>query len=260
VTLVVGIFFSASDYAYAPLMVFMIAMPPYLIGFRLTIFKENFRLYVSWLPGPLFILALTWFVWWLVWCLSGSPHEWTPANRNRIAFGIRCPPNFDSFPKCENHYVGKTWNCSFEGVEETKSLEACPTFLNAPDTPYDCSEVYDTCLDAFLIWSTPFLVSLVYFFFSFIFAFLNPDHKEATPQAFMKTFMMICFMFWVASSLAASNAGITSALMAFITMALLCGAMAIIGVHGFRTGERAKLASFDEDENTSQRAKRASHN
>lgn len=70
-----------------------------------------------------------------------------------------------------------------------------------------------------------------------MFAFMNPEHKDASPQAFMKTFGMICFLFWVASSLAASNAGIGSALMAFILISILCGALVVIGVHGVKTAK-----------------------
>ena len=241
VALLVGIFFSANDYAYAPLMVFMLLVPPYLIGFRLTLFRSNFRLYISWLPGPLFICAVFWGIYWLVWTMGASENEWTKSQRNRISFGIRCPPNFDSFPNCADAYddVAKAWQCEIQGIAETSGLGACPNgTIPSSGLEYEnCVDVYDNCLDSFLLWSSPFLVSLVYFFFSFVFAFLNPDHKDATPQAFMKTFLMICFLFWVASSLAASNAGITSALTAFITMALLCGAMAVIGVHGFKSAK-----------------------
>ena len=78
---------------------------------------------------------------------------------------------------------------------------------------------------------------------SFVFAFMNPDHKEASPQAFVKMFLTICFIFWIAASLAASNAGITDALMSFVVFACVSGGIIAVGVHG------AKVVADDFEEN-----------
>jgi hypothetical protein len=104
--------------------------------------------------------------------------------------------------------------------------------------PAACVDVYDTCLDAFILWSAPFLSSLIFFFFSFVFAFLNPDHKEASPQAFIKMFLVICFLFWIGSSLAAANAGVTSIIMNFVIAGVLTGSALLIGVHGYSSTQK----------------------
>ena len=58
----VGIFFSAADYPYAPLVVFMLLMPAYLLMWRHIIFESNFRNYISWLPLPLFLCGFIVFI------------------------------------------------------------------------------------------------------------------------------------------------------------------------------------------------------
>ncbi|GMI19889.1 hypothetical protein TrRE_jg8661 [Triparma retinervis] len=237
----VGVFFSAAEYSFAPLMVFMLLLPMYLMMWRHVIFRSNFRNYVSWLPGPLFFWAVVNGIAWIVWTFSDDDHEWSTRVRDNYALFVGCPPNFDpetGYPACETKYnpAEKTWNCySGEDADGNYVPIGMATNGMVGGCNSECSEVYDTCLDSFMIWSTPLFTSLVYFFVSFVFVFLNPEHKNASPQAFMKIFMCICFLFWVASSLAASNAGITSALMAFIVFAILMGALVAIGVHGAKS-------------------------
>mmetsp|Transcript_9953 Transcript_9953/g.20302 ORF Transcript_9953/g.20302 Transcript_9953/m.20302 type:complete len:845 (-) Transcript_9953:102-2636(-) len=241
----VGVFFSAANYPFAPLIVFMLVLPMYLLMFRHLIFKSNFRNYISWLPGPLFFWAVVNGIAWTVWTFSDDDHEWSMRVRDNYALSVGCPPNFDpttGYPVCKNNYnpETKTWNC-YSGKDAEgnfvpiSSPNAVLNGVQVGGCGAQCGDVYDTCLDSFMIWSTPLFTSLVYFFASFVFVFLNPDHKNASPQAFMKMFLCICFLFWVASSLAASNAGITNALMAFIVFALLMGALVAIGVHGTKS-------------------------
>ena len=172
--------------------------------------------------------------------------------RDHYGHYVKCPPNFEGHEKCEKSMYsvsGNKWMCP---QTDGKYAEGgTPTLWDSEETQNqggdvvwtelgtacgaDCANVYDNCLDAFMIWSTPFLTSLVYFILSFTFYFLNPEHKEASTGAFMKMFMIICFLFWVASSLAAGSADITSALMAFIMVALFAGSVVGIGIHGVKT-------------------------
>mmetsp|Transcript_28788 Transcript_28788/g.54352 ORF Transcript_28788/g.54352 Transcript_28788/m.54352 type:complete len:839 (+) Transcript_28788:95-2611(+) len=233
----VGTFFSAADYPYSPLVVFMLVMPGYLLSWRKIAFTSNFRSYVSWLPGPLFFCAIIASVAWIIWCFQDENHSWSNKTRDTYAFYVGCEPNFDAdtgYPDCEQYYTtaSKTWSC-YNG--DDKEFTAIGDDDNCGS---GCADVYDTCLDAFMIWAMPFLASMVYFFISFVFVFLNPDHKNASPQAFMKMFLCICFLFWVASSLAASNAGITNALMAFILVACCMGALVACGVHGVKSFQK----------------------
>jgi len=73
----VGVFFSAADMAFAPLVVFMLILPLYLLSFRHLFFRSNFRNYISWLPGPLFFWAVVNGISWLVWCTTDAEHEWS---------------------------------------------------------------------------------------------------------------------------------------------------------------------------------------
>ncbi|GMI06455.1 hypothetical protein TrLO_g11797 [Triparma laevis f. longispina] len=232
----VGTFFSAADYPYSPLVVFMLIMPFYLLAWRKIAFTSNFRSYVSWLPGPLFFCAVIASVAWIIWAFNDEKHAWSSKTRDTYAYYVGCEPNFDAdtgYPDCAAKYTGATkkWDC----YDDSKEYTAIGDSANCGAA---CAEVYDTCLDAFMIWAMPFLASLVYFFICFVFVFLNPDHKNASPQAFMKLFLCICFLFWVASSLAASNAGITNALMAFILVACCMGALVACGVHGVKSFQK----------------------
>jgi len=58
-----------------------------------------------------------------------------------------CPPNFDDHEECTAHYNAgsNTWDI---------------------DLTSTCSEVYDSCLDSFLLWAMGFFVALYYFFLS----------------------------------------------------------------------------------------------
>ncbi|GMI36871.1 hypothetical protein TeGR_g4212 [Tetraparma gracilis] len=254
---IVGTFFMAADYPYSPLTVFFLCMPMYLLSWRHMLFRDtsranidanstserkgktNFRNYISWLPGPLFFWAFVIGVGWTAWTFADDTHEWGDRTRDTYSHFVKCPPNEeyqgtgDGFCDIASLYDASTntWTCGgFNYPPNVGDYVPIGAVCGS-----GCANVYDTCLDAFMIWSTPFLCGLVYFILSFTFYFLNPDHKEASVQAFMKMFMFICFLFWVASSLAASNAGITSALMSFILVALLAGALVGIGVHGVKT-------------------------
>ena len=173
----------------------------------------------------------------LLLTLIAFSSQWSDKVRDTYALYVGCEPNFDAtsgYPKCAANYTAatNTWEC-YSGPSTEFERIGSPSNCGSA-----CADVYDTCLDAFMIWAMPFLASLVYFFISFVFVFLNPDHKNASPQAFMKCFLAICFLFWVASSLAASNAGITNALMSFILVACCMGALVGIGVHGTKTFQK----------------------
>jgi hypothetical protein len=107
------------------------------------------------------------------------------------------------------------------GVDE--SMDKCPS---------ECNQVYNTCGAAFLIWVNPVAISTGFYFLSFIFAFANPDHKDASIGAFVKFFLVICFLMWVASSLAAANSGVADALFSFVVFMCLsaaCVALMLLG-------------------------------
>ena len=217
----------------------MLLMPPYLISFRKIVFRSNFRNYISWLPGPLFFWAVVNCAIWATWTFWNEDHEWSSKLRDNYALKVGCKPNFDKdsgYPSCSTNYNAKNnkWDC-YTGYQARASSGAYAAIGDANMCGAECGKVYDTCLASFMIWCTPLLTSVVFFFCSFVFVFLNPDHKNASPQAFMKMFLCICFLFWVASSLAASNAGITKALMVFIMVAILMGALVSIGVHGAKS-------------------------
>ena len=98
--------------------------------------------------------------------------------------------------------------------------------------PSECNHVYNTCGAAFFIWVNPMAVSTGFYFLSFIFAFANPDHKDASIGAFVKFFLVICFLMWVASSLAAANSGVADALFSFVVFmcfSAACVALMLLG-------------------------------
>mmetsp|Transcript_16486 Transcript_16486/g.34000 ORF Transcript_16486/g.34000 Transcript_16486/m.34000 type:complete len:850 (-) Transcript_16486:67-2616(-) len=228
IAFIFGIFFNAAEYPASPLVVTMLALPFYLMSWKYILFFVNFRNYVNWLSTPLFCTATITLIAWMIWMFTDNGrNEWTDKNRDYWAHSIDCAPNFDTetsgFPECAQYYDAdsNTWSCSLRGVDET--IDKCPS---------ECNQVYNTCGAAFLIWVNPMALSTGFYFLSFVFAFANPDHKDASVGAFVKFFLVICFVMWVATSLAVANSGVADALFSFVVFMCLsaaCVALMLLG-------------------------------
>ena len=144
------ILFSAGSYPYGPICMYALGTPIWLLITKTLILKHiTFKDFITYLPGPLFFLSIGVFIYWINWTFEGHDvvnvtknsrgNEWSLHLRNTYAHEVNCLPNFEEYPHCEKYYNAKdnSWSCDLDNV---------------------CTNVYDTCLDAFLLWSLPFFV------------------------------------------------------------------------------------------------------
>jgi hypothetical protein len=229
-----SILFSAGKHPYGPISMYALGFPVWLAVAKTVLLNAKFSLFVTWLPGPLFLLSLSIFAYWIHWTWSGATgqelsgagtNEWSIDVRNRYAQDIRCQPNFADYPECESLYDKAT--------HEWRT-----------DLRHTCTEVYDTCLDAFFIWAMPLFVSLYLFFLSHMSVYVKIDDLNAAPQGFSRLIMLLVFGLWCAASLSASNAGVTNAFMAFLLFAGLSVAVVFIFVHSRKSAEERLLDPF----------------
>ena len=221
-----AVIFSAGRFPYGPICMFILGTPVWLaISKRILLRRVAFKDVVGWLPGPLFLLSIVIFVYWLTWTAKGNSNNgWSVRLRNEYATQVGCAPNFDDHPECKRYYHGdeedyaKKWD---RGV-----LQKSP-----------CSEVYNTCLDAFLIWSMPLFVSLYLFFLSHMSVYVRIDDLDAAPKGFSRLVMLLVFGLWCAASLSASNAATTNAFVAFLLFCGLSTAVIFIFVHSRESAE-----------------------
>ena len=205
---------------------YALGTPVWLVISKHLVFRASFKDFVGWVPGPLFVLSVSIFGYWINWTWQGEEveevegidgdaygNEWSIDVRNRYAMQIECAPNFVEYPQCEGLYNPE------DGSWATGEL------------PGGCSEVYDTCLDAFLIWSMPFFVSLYLFFLSHMAYYVKFDDIDGAPQGFSRLIMLLIFGLWCAASMSASNAAVTNAFIAFLLFCGLSTAVIFIFVH-----------------------------
>lgn len=167
------VLFSAGKYPYGPLCLIVLGTPMWCMGAKIFLFKRtSFSQFTSWLPGPLFILSLGVLAYWIRWTWGGhlkedEGNEWSIKVRNDYAIQCQCPPNFADYPECEANFDpnSMTWIVPLSG---------------------DCNDVYDNCLDSFLLWAMGFFVAVYYFFLSHMCHFVRIDDLDAAPQGFTR--------------------------------------------------------------------------
>ena len=224
-----SIFSSAGKYPYGPMCLFALATPLWLMGAKLLCFHVTFGQFVAWLPGPLFSQSLTILVYWVAWTWHsdeyGNGNNWSKWLQNDYAKKVQCPPNFEDHEECERYYNAEqnTWIIPLTG---------------------NCEEVYDTCLDSFLLWAAGFFVAVYYFFLSHMCVYVRIDDLDAAPQGFNRLILLLVFGLWCAASLSASNGAVTNAFLAFLLFCGLSVAVIFIFVHSRKSAEKRLLNPF----------------
>jgi len=235
--LALSVAFSAGKHPYGPICMHAVGTPVWLYMSKHILLKAPFKDFVSWLPGPLFLLSVTLFMYWIGWTLGGKSkvedgdagpgNQWSEEVRNRYAQQIICPPNFEEYPECEGLYIPET---------NSWKMGTVPTGR--------CALVYDSCLDPFMIWSMPLFVSLYMFFLSHMSVYVRIDELDAAPQGFQRLVILLVFGLWCAASLSASNAAVTNAFIAFLLFCGLSTAVVFIFVHSRKSAEERLLTPF----------------
>ena len=204
---------------YAPISVMLVMTPVFLSFVRLLFYPEVYaRDYISWLTGPLYLVSVLTFISWFIWTLVKDENAWNVIRGIAEAEQAGCKPDFDEYPDCQN--ADGSDNVCFEVDLQDYSI----TFDYYCDEM--CTQVYDSCLNTFMIWVGPFLVSVGFLCLSFFSSFIRRAQSQETDSLkFLKVWMFLVFVMWVTASLAGAGSGVTTALTAFTLAAFIASAV-----------------------------------
>lgn len=217
------------DYPYGPICLFAFLTPMWLVTVK-NVFYSNVRTrtYVSWLSGPLFFISLITGIVWFIWTFLRDENEWNEITRVTSAEAAGCEPDLETYPECESQVNPGEACFTTEGYTEIIFEDGCDE---------TCVNVYENCINTFILWVGPLLVGLVLFFLSFFCAFLRTESDaEKDVINFAKLWIFLLFTIWLTASLAGIAAGVSTALLA-ITLAAFVGS-AIFMASSIRHDER----------------------
>jgi len=214
-----------NKYPYGPIGVFAFVTPMYLVAIKGICYSDlKTRTYISWLSGPLFFVALLNGIIWMIWTFGEEGKEYNEYFRVVYADEAGCAlPDFDEFPGCDSLANPGTlcvsvFNNEFVFEKSADDGTYCPV---------SCTEIYDDCLNIFILWVGPAMFSMVLIFLSFFATFLRAGNGEKDILSFGKVWMFLLFATWLTASLAGVAAGVASALMA-LTLASFIGSAVFI--------------------------------
>jgi len=202
--------FISGNYPYGPIALFTVTMPLWLILARFLFFRSiHMRIFVSWLGAPLFLVSLLVFCSWVTWTFWDEENSWDLLTRLTEADETGCVPDFTDNEDCKASDSNSQEVCFYV-------VESAIVFPEGCDLT--CTSVYNNCLNTFVIWVGPLLVSVSLLFLSFFASFLSSDSSERDAVNFSRLWVCLLFGLWVAASLAGVGAGVFTTLAA-LTMA-----------------------------------------
>lgn len=123
-------------------------------------------------------------------------------------------------------------------------VESPPSFIFADGCDPSCAtDVFDDCLNGFILWAGPLLVSLVLFFLSFFCTFLRSDNSEKDIINFGKLWIFLLFAMWLTASLAGVAAGLSTALLS-MTLASFVGSVIFVSMTRTRSEGKEQIIGF----------------
>ena len=117
------------------------------------------------------------------------------------------------------YWVNWTWQDDNSWTEDTRIEYARDVGCELEDDDDD----YSSCLDAFMIWFSPFAVAGATGLMGLITYVLDDNEEHKSPKYFGYAFLVILFALWVGASLG----GAGSAISEFFTMFTMAGLMAL---------------------------------
>lgn len=187
----------AGDYPYGPITLFIVATSVWMLLVRRTFLfydtvagsmkKASARRFIGWCSGPFLCVSVAVFVAWFVWTfVNHHSRSWNEAEIFHVATeaaASACDPNFIDFPECQSTQEQFN-NDDGAGGEVCFSADYATFTLQFPD---GCDEscatnLYNDCLNPFILWVGPFLVSLCLLFLSFMATFLRTTNAATTAS------------------------------------------------------------------------------
>ena len=166
----------ADRFPYGMVCLFAVFHPLWLLALKLMFYeKKDTRTFVSWLSGPLFFVSILILVIWVIWVFSDADNEWNIVARVVAAERTGCVPNYEGNEDCRKE-AGSDETCFYvEKYDSGKEELVFPDGCNQ-----SCTAVYNDCLNGFILWVGPILVSMTSFFLSFFCTFLRTGESYYT--------------------------------------------------------------------------------
>lgn len=158
----------AYQFPYGMICLFALFNPLWLLTVKLVIWSEkSTRVFVSWLSGPLFTVSALIALAWALWVFANPANQWNEVARITAASYSQCEPNYELYPDCRKE----------DGSEETcfylKTIGGREHIVFPEGCKSSCTGVYDGCLNGFILWVGPVLVSMTMVFLSFFCTFFR---------------------------------------------------------------------------------------
>lgn len=231
------VLFMSAQYPYGPASLFVVLTTLWLAIVRKLFFRDvEPKVFVSWLSGPMFVVATICFLVWFIWTFLEDDNEWNPQLKLIEASQVGCKPDFVKYPDCVgDDGISVCYNVYEDG------------FIEFPDGCAEtCKQVYDSCFNSFIIWMGPFLVSCGLLFLSFVATFLREDkNPENETTKFARVWLFLLFGMWVGASLSGAGAGFSSTLAA-ITLASFIAASIFLSFSYGKIERKEQLTSISE--------------
>jgi len=215
----VVVLFLSAEHPYLPICLFTVLTPIWLVLMHNIFYSDkSTKFYVSWLGGPLFFMSLVNFLIWLIWTFWEDEHEWNKVTQLAIAEDLGCEPDFETYPECE-----------------TPGGDACYELMLSPPTlvfPEGCSEkctrVHNGCLNPFILWVGPLLLSVTLLFLSFFCTFLRSEGTDDRDIInFGRLWIFLLFCMWILATFAGVLSGATGVLLS-LTLASFVGSVVFV--------------------------------
>ena len=222
VGLCVFILFVSGEYPYGPISLFTVVVPIWFIFLNNLPFFDSVptRTYISQFSGPLITVSFLVLISWITWTLWSDENEWNLVLRLEQAENSGCEPDFTDLPDCRLPNTTDQVCFIIDGTTSNITFpEGCS---NA------CTDVFDACLNTFILWVGPLLVSISYMFLSFFSTFLRSTSSEQDILNFGKLWALLLFGMWVTASLAGAGPGVSTTLAALTLASFVASAVLLV--------------------------------
>lgn len=173
VLFVILIMLVSNQFPYGVIALFALFQPLWLLSVKTFIYKDTeTRVYLNWLSGPLFLLALLTIISFVVWVSSNYVNQWNQVTEVMAAEHTECSPNFSNYPNCMS-------NNGFGGTcFRLNEMVFPPVLVFEDNCDHTCVHVYDDCANGLVLWGGPILMSLSMIFLGSFCTFLRTGKLE----------------------------------------------------------------------------------
>ena len=219
ITFVILIMLVSNEHPFGLISLFALFNPLWMLMVKSLFYKtRDARTFLSWLSGPLLLVALLTVGTFIGWICANYDNKWNTVTKVEAAERTGCEANFKNYENCMSQ-DGSGGTCFY--VDYTNERQE----LVFPDNcDQMCLNVYNDCANGFILWAGPVLMCLSMIFLSFFCTFLRSEGTgEDDIFNFGKLWFFVLFILWASASLSGTAAGVTSSLVT-LTLASLMGA------------------------------------